>query len=137
VGLTNDPATDAPIVLHSVSGLTPENRLSAEDLVALLRDEYQQSQHFPLFYAGLVVPGEAPSRIIRHGNADWRERVALKTGTLSEPNTVFGTAGYLRKKDGGWMAFAVIVNGADRKGIPMSVSLHAIRSDIEGLLAGH
>ena len=50
---------------------------------------------------------------------------------------MFGTAGYLRKKDGGWMAFAVIVNGADRKGIPMSVSLHAIRSDIEGLLAGH
>ena len=137
VGLTNDPATDAPIVLHSGSGLTPENRLSAEDLVALLRDEYQQSQHFPLFYAGLVVPGEAPSRIIRHGNADWRERVALKTGTLSEPNTVFGTAGYLRKKDGGWMAFAAIVNGADRKGIPMSVSLQAIRSDIEGLLAGH
>lgn len=137
VGLTNAPTPNTPIVLHSGSGLTPENRVSAEDLVALLRDEYRQVQRFPLFYAGLVVPGEAPSRILRRGNTDWRQRVALKTGTLTEPNSVFGTAGYLRKKDGGWMAFAVIVNGADRKGIPMSVSLQAIRSDIEDLLAKH
>lgn len=135
VGLINEPTPRAPIVLHSGSGLTPENRLSAEDLVALLRDEYRHMDRFPLFYAGLVVPGDAPGRLLRLGNDDWRQRVALKTGTLSEPISVFGTSGYLRKKNGGWMAFAVIVNGAPRKGIPVSVSLAAIRSDIEDLLA--
>lgn len=129
-----DRANTLPMVLLSGSGLTPENRLSAEDLVALLRDEYRQPARFPLFYGGLVVPREAPSRILRRGNVDWQNRVALKTGTLTEPRSVFGTAGYLRKKDGGWMAFAAIVNGADRKGIPMSVSLEAMRSDIEGML---
>ena len=130
-----DDANTPPMVLLSGSGLTPENRLSAEDLVALLRDEYRQPARFPLFYGGLVVPGEAPSRILRRGNADWRNRVALKTGTLTVPRSVFGTAGYLRKKEGGWMAFAVIVNGADRKGVPMSVTLEAIRSDIEDMLS--
>jgi serine-type D-Ala-D-Ala carboxypeptidase/endopeptidase (penicillin-binding protein 4) len=126
---------DAAPVMLSGSGLTPENRLSAEDLVALLQDEYRQTARFPRFYAGLVVPGEAPNALLRRGNAAWRERVALKTGTLSVPRSVFGTAGYLRKRDGGWMAFAVIVNGAERKPVPMSVSLEAIRRDVEALLA--
>lgn len=133
-GLARTDAETSLVVL-SGSGLTPENRLSAEDLVAVLRDEYRQTDRFPRFYAGLVVPGEAPNPLLRRGNADWRERVALKTGTLSEPRSVFGTAGYLRKRDGGWMAFAVIVNGADRKPVPMSVSLEAIRSDVQALLA--
>jgi D-alanyl-D-alanine carboxypeptidase/D-alanyl-D-alanine-endopeptidase (penicillin-binding protein 4) len=131
------PAPDTPPVILSGSGLTPENRLSAEDLVALLQDEYRQTARFPRYYAGLVVPGEAPNPLLRRGNAAWRERVALKTGTLTEPRSVFGTAGYLRKRDGGWMAFAVIVNGAERKPVPMSVSLAAIRSDVEALLAKH
>jgi serine-type D-Ala-D-Ala carboxypeptidase/endopeptidase (penicillin-binding protein 4) len=137
VGLPEDRVDQQPVVLLSGSGLTPENRVSAEDLVALLRDEYRNTRRFPLFYAGLVVPGEAPSRSLRRGGDAWRERVMLKTGTLSEPTTVFGTAGYLRKRDGGWMAFAVMVNGAPRKGIPMAVSLQAIRRDIERLLAAH
>ncbi len=125
---------DAPPVLLSGSGLTPENRLSAKDLVAVLRYQYHDSRKFPAFYAGLVVPGEAPHKLIRAGSEAWKDRVALKTGTLSEPHSVFGTAGYLRKRDGGWIAFAALANGSPRKAVPMASTLAAIRSDIDALL---
>ncbi|MFA5941743.1 MAG: D-alanyl-D-alanine carboxypeptidase/D-alanyl-D-alanine-endopeptidase [Sinimarinibacterium sp.] len=121
--------------LFSGSGLTPENRLSAQDLVAVLRQQYRSTQTFPVFYGGLVVPGQAPHAAIRIGNDAWKDRVALKTGTLSEPYSVFGTAGYLRKQNGGWIAFAAVVNGASaRKSVPMRESLAAIRKDVETLL---
>ncbi len=126
---------DAPPVLLSGSGLTPENKLSAKDLVAVLHHQYHDSRKFPAFYAGLVVPGEAPHKFIRNGSEAWQDRVALKTGTLSEPRSVFGTAGYLRKRDGGWIAFAALANGAPRKAVPMSNTLAAIRDDIDALLA--
>ena len=81
-----------------------------------------------------MVPRQAPSRFLRTGSPAWKDRVALKTGTLSEPHSVFGTAGYLRKRDGGWIAFVALVNGQPRRGIPVSVSLAAIRKDVEKLL---
>jgi D-alanyl-D-alanine carboxypeptidase/D-alanyl-D-alanine-endopeptidase (penicillin-binding protein 4) len=124
---------DRPL-MFSGSGLTPENRLSARDLAAVLRQQYRSTDTFPWFYAGLVVPRQAPSRFLRTGSAAWKDRVALKTGTLSEPHSVFGTAGYLRKRDGGWIAFAALVNGQPRRGIPVSDSLAAIRKDVEKIL---
>lgn len=127
-------ADDRPHML-SGSGLTPENRLSAQDLVAVLTAEYRDTQRFPLFYAGLVVPAQAPHGYIRHGNQDWKNRVSFKTGTLSEPHSAFGIAGYMRRNDGGWIAFAALVNGSSaRKSISMRESLDAIRKDVEDLL---
>lgn len=125
---------DAGPLMFSGSGLTPENRLSARDLAAVLRQQYRNTETFPWFYAGLVVPRQAPSRFLRTGSPAWKDRVALKTGTLSEPHSVFGTAGYLRKRDGGWIAFAALVNGKPRRGIPVSDSLAAIRKDVEEIL---
>ena len=130
----NHPDAGPPTLL-SGSGLTPENRLSAQDLVAVLEYEYRRTETFPVYYAGLVVPGQAPHGYLKRGNTAWKERVALKTGTLSEPHSVFGTAGYLRKSNGGWIAFAVLANGAPRKPVPMRETLAAIRSDIDRLLA--
>jgi D-alanyl-D-alanine carboxypeptidase/D-alanyl-D-alanine-endopeptidase (penicillin-binding protein 4) len=52
--------------------------------------------------------------------------------------SVCGVAGYLRKKDGGWMSFAVIVNGGDRmRRVPLYKSMEAIRKDIEAILSQH
>ncbi|MDP9139390.1 MAG: D-alanyl-D-alanine carboxypeptidase/D-alanyl-D-alanine-endopeptidase [Pseudomonadota bacterium] len=127
-------ADDRPRML-SGSGLTPESKLSAQDLVAVLTAEYRDTQRFPLFYAGLVVPAQAPHAYLRHGNRDWKDRVSFKTGTLSEPHSAFGIAGYMRRKDGGWIAFTALVNGASaRKSISMRESLDAIRKDVEDLL---
>jgi D-alanyl-D-alanine carboxypeptidase/D-alanyl-D-alanine-endopeptidase (penicillin-binding protein 4) len=125
-----------PLVLLSGSGLTVENRLSASDLTAVLAYQYRNTGHFPAFYGGLTVPREAPFEFMRNGTDAWLDRVALKTGTLNEPVSVCGVAGYIRKHDGGWIAFAVIVNGtAARNHIPLDASMHAIQSDLEEVLA--
>lgn len=131
--LTVDPP---PPRLYSGSGLTPENELSAADLVALLDDQYHNTRNFPAFYGGLVVPRQAPFVFLRNGSPAWLDRVALKTGTMDDPHSVCGVAGYLRKKDGGWLAFAAIVNGTPRRRhVPLYQAMQAVRSDIDALLA--
>jgi serine-type D-Ala-D-Ala carboxypeptidase/endopeptidase (penicillin-binding protein 4) len=126
---------DVP-VMESGSGLTTSNRLSAQDLVGVLRREFRDSRHFPAFYGSLVVPRDASFGYLQRGNADWLDRVALKTGSLTEPVSVNGIAGYLRARDGGFMAFAIIVNGSPRlRQVSHDRALAASRSDVEALLA--
>ncbi|MES2488627.1 MAG: hypothetical protein V4607_02480, partial [Pseudomonadota bacterium] len=56
-------------------------------------------------------------------------------GTMNEPYSVCGVAGYIRKKDGGWIAFTTIVNGSPRvKKVPLYKAMEAIRADIDDLL---
>jgi D-alanyl-D-alanine carboxypeptidase/D-alanyl-D-alanine-endopeptidase (penicillin-binding protein 4) len=125
----------APLLL-SGSGLTPENELSAHDLVALLAYQYHDSRYFPAFYGGLTVPRQAPFGFLRQGTEAWLDRVALKTGTMDEPHSVCGIAGYLRKKSGGWIAFATIVNGSSlARHIPLYKAMEASRTDLESVLA--
>jgi serine-type D-Ala-D-Ala carboxypeptidase/endopeptidase (penicillin-binding protein 4) len=125
----------APLLL-SGSGLTPENELSAHDLVALLAYQYHDSRHFPAFYGGLTVPRQAPFGFLRQGSEAWLDRVALKTGTMDEPHSVCGIAGYIRKKSGGWIAFAAVVNGGSTvRHIPLYKAMEASRTDLETLLA--
>ncbi|MGH8327595.1 MAG: hypothetical protein ACRET2_12615, partial [Steroidobacteraceae bacterium] len=91
---------------------------------------------FPAFYGSLVVPRDAPFAFLRSGSAAWLDRVALKTGTMDNPVSVCGIAGYLRKRDGGWIAFAAIVNGtARRRHIPLYVALAAEQKDVDALLS--
>lgn len=133
-----DPPAVSPPPLYSGSGLTTDNRLSARDLVNLLVHQYHDTRRFPAFYGGLVVPGDAPFAFLRQGDAAWRDRVALKTGTLDNPRSVCGIAGYLRKRRGGWIAFAAIVNGGPRfKHVPLDAAIGAERTDIEALLRKH
>ncbi len=128
----------APLVappIYSGSGLTTDNRLSAEDLVRLLAYQYRDPRRFPAFYGGLVVPRDAPFVFLRQGGTAWLDRVALKTGTLDNPRSVCGIAGYLRKRNGGWIAFAAIVNGGPGwKHVPLFQALEAERTDVESLL---
>jgi D-alanyl-D-alanine carboxypeptidase/D-alanyl-D-alanine-endopeptidase (penicillin-binding protein 4) len=132
-GATN---TDASLVLESGSGLTTSNRISARDLLLVLREQYRDPRRFPAFYGSFVVPRDASFTYLRSGNADWLDRVALKTGTLTEPVSVSGIAGYLRKKNGGFMAFAIIVNGSERlRQVARDTALAAARADLEAVLA--
>ena len=130
-----DPPDPGPPPLYSGSGLTTGNRLSANDLVRLLVYEYRDTLRFPAFYAGLVAPGDAPFLFLRQGDRAWLNRVVLKTGTLNQPRSVCGIAGYLRRRNGGWIAFAAIVNGGPRfRHVPLYQAIGAERSDIEALL---
>jgi D-alanyl-D-alanine carboxypeptidase/D-alanyl-D-alanine-endopeptidase (penicillin-binding protein 4) len=127
--------TGAP-PLYSGSGLTPENELSANDLVAVLSSEYRDTRNFPAFYGGLVVPRQAPFVFLRSGSPAWLDRVALKTGTMDDPHSVCGIAGYLRRRDGGWMAFAAIVNGGPQQHhVPLWKAMEAMRADLDAVMA--
>jgi D-alanyl-D-alanine carboxypeptidase/D-alanyl-D-alanine-endopeptidase (penicillin-binding protein 4) len=129
------PASPVPPPIYSGSGLTTSNRLSANDLVRLLAYQYHDARRFPAFYGGLVVPRDAPFVFLRQGDAAWLDRVALKTGTLDNPRSVCGIAGYLRKRNGGWIAFAAIVNGGPGwKHVPLFQAIAAERDDVQSLL---
>jgi serine-type D-Ala-D-Ala carboxypeptidase/endopeptidase (penicillin-binding protein 4) len=129
------PAGGPRPLLHSGSGLTPENLLSARDLVLVLSHAYRETRRFPTYYGALVVPRDAPFGFLREGGEAWLDRVALKTGSMDTPHSVLGIAGFLRKRNGGWIAFAAIVNGGEtRAHIPLREALQAARSDVEGLL---
>ena len=133
-----DPPNPGPPPLYSGSGLTTDNRLSANDLVQLLSHEYHDTRRFGAFYAGLVAPHDAPFLFLRQGNSAWLNRVALKTGTLNNPRSVCGIAGYLRTRRGGWIAFAAIVNGGPRwRHVPLYQAIGAERSDLEALARRH
>jgi serine-type D-Ala-D-Ala carboxypeptidase/endopeptidase (penicillin-binding protein 4) len=134
----NASSVNGAPIMDSGSGLTTGNRLSAADLVGVLKLQYQDSRHFPAFYGSMVVPRDASFAYLRGGSDAWLNRVALKTGSLTEPYSVNGIAGYARKKNGGWMAFAIIVNGSDRlRQITHDQSLRASRSDLEAVLAAN
>lgn len=127
-----------PLVLDSGSGLTVTSRISAHDVVSLLAMMYREPSLFPSFYNTLTVPRFARARMLRGGNADFAQRVAGKTGSLTEPVSVRSFAGYLRLNGGGWAAFAIIINGTeDKPSIPGPDLMDAIRADLEGLLEHH
>ncbi|WP_420426733.1 D-alanyl-D-alanine carboxypeptidase/D-alanyl-D-alanine endopeptidase [Algiphilus sp.] len=134
-------ATDTPPgmpILHSGSGLSVDSRLSARDLVELLRDSYEASALFPTFVGTLPVPLYSRNSQLAFDDNNWQTRLAAKTGWLSEPVGVRALAGYLRLQDGGWAAFAIILNGTpESPRLPREKTLGAIRADMRDLLARH
>lgn len=128
-----DPAN--PPALYSGSGLTPESQISAQEVAGMLAAEHRNTRNFNAYYGGLVVPRQAPFRFLRGGSAGWQDRVALKPGTMNDPRSVCGIAGYIRKNNGGFIAFAMLVNGGPRLlHVPLYKSMEAIRADVDVLL---
>lgn len=121
--------------LDSGSGLTAGSRVSANDLIALLAAVYRNYGDFPAFLGALTVPDQTPVNMLKGGPRIWATQVAVKTGSLSRPVSVFALAGYLRLANGHWGAFAVIVNGTRQQPrIPLERSLSAVRSDLVTIL---
>lgn len=139
--LHQDPSPQDPdpsLKLDSGSGLSIGSRVSARDLVRLLRDSYHAPALFPAFLGTLPVPMYSHNGQLNYDDADWQTRLAAKTGWLSEPVGVRSLAGYMRLKDGGWAAFAVILNGTTASPhLPRQRTLGAMRADIRELLASH
>ncbi len=131
----NESAT--PLTLESGSGLSITNKLSARDLVALLNHMHNDYSLFPAFVGSLPVPRHATSRMLRRsGNTDWKTRLTVKTGYLSEPVSVFALSGYFRLKSGGWGAFAFLSNGTKkRRSVSTRHSLGALREDLQAIMA--
>ena len=124
--------------LDSGSGLTADSRVSADDVVALLAAVYRNYGDFPAFLGALTVPDQTPVNMLKGGPKIWATHVAVKTGSLSRPVSVFALAGYLRLNNGHWGAFAVIVNGTRQQpDLALESSLQAVRSDLVDILRSH
>ncbi len=114
--------------LVSGSGLTPANRASAHDLVALLAAMYRHPGVFPSFLGALTVPAYTPVDMLKTPRKTaWMYSIAAKTGSLNTPYSVFSLAGYARLADGHWGAFAVVINGSKKYEVPLGVAIAATR----------
>jgi D-alanyl-D-alanine carboxypeptidase/D-alanyl-D-alanine-endopeptidase (penicillin-binding protein 4) len=114
--------------LLSGSGLSIQSRVSASDLVALLNAMYRRPALFPSFLGALTVPRYSPFTSLRQSAGLWYTHTAVKTGSLSEPVSVLGIAGYFRLRDGGWGAVAILINGSATH---PKLDIHAYRNVIE------
>ncbi|MDQ7730834.1 D-alanyl-D-alanine carboxypeptidase/D-alanyl-D-alanine-endopeptidase [Halomonas sp. SpR8] len=100
-----------PLTLYSGSGLTTENRTSAQGINVMLEDMFRQSALFPSFIAAFQSPANGVMRFIRRGSSTFQNNVMIKTGTLNQPFAVRAAAGYFRTAQGRWGVFSVMVNG--------------------------
>lgn len=129
------PRNNPPPALDSGSGLTPENRLSAFDVTAILHRMYNNTREFPAFLSALPIPGAEGTvrrRFSEPGEKHLRDSLRAKTGTLSEPIDAVGLAGYARRSNGAWVAFTVIVNGSEQK---PGIGIERVRDAIDADLA--
>lgn len=127
--------TPSGLVLASGSGLTPENRMSARDVVAVLDRMHSNAREFPAFLSALPIPGSEGTvrrRFTGPGSSHLKDTVRAKTGTLTEPIDAVGLAGYSRTKVGDWVAFCFIVNGSSRRS---NFGVERVRDAIDADLA--
>ena len=101
----------ASFVINDGSGLSPENRLTADFLVELLNFAWQHDDmRHVLLDQALATPGHP----VRHGSLLtrmsaplYRNKIFVKTGTLTTRG-LSSLAGYAQAADGRWLIFAVI-----------------------------
>lgn len=126
---------DSPVLL-SGSGLTDGNRVSAADVVGLLRGLYGRPGLLPSFLGALTVPRYSPLSILQGDDPAWMSRIAAKTGSMFQPVTVLGVAGYFRTQSGGWGAFALMINGRGSTAhLSYGRGMKALREDVGALLS--
>jgi D-alanyl-D-alanine carboxypeptidase/D-alanyl-D-alanine-endopeptidase (penicillin-binding protein 4) len=94
--------------LHDGSGLSPQNRVSAADIVSFLR-AMETHPNGAAWKVTLATPGD-PESTLRHRLHDpvVRDRVAAKTGSIRGVSTL---AGYATGLSGKTYVFAILLNG--------------------------
>lgn len=96
------------VKLTDGSGLSKENRLSAQTLAIVLRAAWFDFEVGPEFISSLKIIGGEPFRL-RHQDANLARRVRVKSGYL---DNVRSLCGYIQMPDGRWRVFAILLNGA-------------------------
>jgi D-alanyl-D-alanine carboxypeptidase/D-alanyl-D-alanine-endopeptidase (penicillin-binding protein 4) len=126
---------NSPIILESGSGLTPNNRLSARDIISVLDHIYFNGRAFPAYLNALPIVGDEGTlkkRFTSSSEKHLQGRLRGKTGTLTEPVHVSALGGYSRLSNGDFVSFAIIVNGIKSKA---QIDLKNIRDAIDSDLA--
>lgn len=90
------------------SGLSRQNRLSPDQLIAVLKDVHGDWSVFPEFVSAMAImglDGTVEDRMVRNSRA---HTIRTKTGTL---NHVSSLSGFFQSKDGEAFAFSILMNG--------------------------
>jgi D-alanyl-D-alanine carboxypeptidase/D-alanyl-D-alanine-endopeptidase (penicillin-binding protein 4) len=119
--LKNDVGIKDSFVMKNGSGLSTENRLSADQLSKILTYVAGGLDVFPEFLASLPASGlngTLEKRFDAKNTLLLRGKVRAKTGTLSEPISVSSLAGYVHHPVHGLLAFAIMQNGIEGKKQP-------------------
>ncbi len=137
--LRKDVGLPDGFVIENGSGLATGNRLSASDVVQLLKHAENDMTIFPDFLASLPSYGWDGS-LHKRMKASERERIGslvrAKSGTLTDPVSVSGLAGYLKHPSEGMVAFAILMNGVSGKTQPGIASLRATQDQALAELLG-
>jgi phytoene dehydrogenase-like protein len=92
------------------SGLSPDNRLTANTLVDMLRYAYKDEVLRNYFINEALASPASPrsgSLLTRMARAEYRDRIFVKTGTLVTKGGS-SLSGYLEGYDGHWYIFSII-----------------------------
>jgi D-alanyl-D-alanine carboxypeptidase/D-alanyl-D-alanine-endopeptidase (penicillin-binding protein 4) len=99
------------LFLTDGSGLSKDNRLSAQTLGTVLRGAWYDFEVGPEFVASLKIIGGEPFRL-KHKDENLTRRVRVKSGYLDNVRTL---CGYIQRPDGRWRVFAILLNGATQE----------------------
>lgn len=89
------------------SGLTYENRLSAEQITLVIQDMYKNKKAWPAFRDSLSIAGKDGTLRKRYRRGPLAGKLMAKTGTI---NGVRAIAGIVPAPNGKLYAFAILVN---------------------------
>lgn len=104
-----DPALTADVIIDDGSGLSRENRVTAECLTAWLSSFHRDAQLRDVFVDSLAVAGAGGTLRKRFRNVDLHGTVVqAKSGFINQVSTL---SGYVTAPDGRRYAFSVLVNG--------------------------
>lgn len=129
--MKEDVGVRSNFTLLNGSGLSTENRLSARQIAQVLSWMEQQGELFPDFLGSLPANGWDGTLKKRMKKADTLAgMIRAKTGTLTEPITVAGMAGYFRHPSEGWVSFVMITNGREGRGQPGLLEMRNLQDDL-------
>ncbi len=89
------------------SGLSHDNRTTAELQTALLRYAYRNDEVYPMLYESLPIAGVDGTLDSRMKNSPAYANVHAKTGTLNGVSTL---SGYVTASNGHKLCFSILVN---------------------------
>ncbi|RMF79075.1 MAG: D-alanyl-D-alanine carboxypeptidase/D-alanyl-D-alanine-endopeptidase, partial [Planctomycetota bacterium] len=104
-------------VLRDGSGLSHDNRVTARQVVALLK-AMQHHRYSDVFLGSLARAGRSGSMRRRYADPQLVGRLIGKTGTIAGVRTL---AGLLTRDDGGTLLFALLIEGNVPASLPVDI----------------
>ncbi len=108
-----DPTVSAKVLVADGSGLSRENRVTAESITAWLNTFPNDERLGPTFIGSLAVAGKTGTLRKRFKNKNAKLHGALIQGKSGFINNVSTFSGYVTMPDGQRRSFSILVNGFD------------------------